>query len=310
MKNRLLFVLFAVSALAAVSCSTPAEIAEYCLQNNEFEKAALVCSNAIGETGASDPWLYANRAQAYWRLNRLTDAENDLKKAKELGLPAYVAHMLSAQMAMFVCDYDAAEKEAAEAEKLKPASPLPRTMKNSAAVRGSMVKKSFQSLSEQFEKEKDIHAKAILAAKLAKLEYYNLNRPADAVARLEKALAAMPGEFAVSDALAWFRATSWDPKLRDAKKAYALALANAASKTADPVALDTLAAAAAATGNFPEAVARLENAVKNIPALPPKRQDFFPYLKLDFSAKLQLFQSRAAYVERRGSVRLLWIVTD
>src|SRR5258706_6698263 len=62
--------------------------------------------------------------------------------------------------------------------------------------------------------------------------------------------------------LAWIRATSWDPALRDASEAVALAeRAAAATERRSVSTLDALAAAYAAAGGYDEAVAAAPAAV-------------------------------------------------
>ena len=87
-------------------------------------------------------------------------------------------------------------------------------------------------------------------------------RFAEAVAQLQKVLELDPKHIPAQNNLAWLLATCPDGALRDGKKAVALAQqAVQLSGGNAPEILDTLAAAYAEDGNFPEAVATAQRAV-------------------------------------------------
>ena len=80
-----------------------------------------------------------------------------------------------------------------------------------------------------------------------------LYRPA--IADFEKALSLAPDMPEARNGLAWLFATATDPRARNGQRAVALALkACEQTKWQDPSILDTLAAAYAETGDFPDAV--------------------------------------------------------
>jgi protein O-mannosyl-transferase len=85
---------------------------------------------------------------------------------------------------------------------------------------------------------------------------------AAAVALFQAALQLHPDDVEVQNSLAWIRATSVQPSLRDGNQALQLAMrANLLTRERNPIVLGTLAAACAETGDFARAV---ENARKAI----------------------------------------------
>jgi Tfp pilus assembly protein PilF len=87
-------------------------------------------------------------------------------------------------------------------------------------------------------------------------------RTAEAMAQFQKALEPDSDNIQALDNLAWLLAAAPDPKLRDGVQA--LALAQQAAQLAgseNPLVLQTLAAAEAATGNYPEAAATAQRAL-------------------------------------------------
>jgi tetratricopeptide (TPR) repeat protein len=81
-----------------------------------------------------------------------------------------------------------------------------------------------------------------------------------AAADLRAALAAAPTDAIAANALAWILATSHDPELRDAAQAVVAAELAQRARPDDADFLDTLGAAYAAAGRFPEAVTAAERA--------------------------------------------------
>ncbi|MCB1056041.1 MAG: tetratricopeptide repeat protein [Acidobacteria bacterium] len=85
----------------------------------------------------------------------------------------------------------------------------------------------------------------------------------DALPHYEQAVALEPRSSTLAASLAWLYATNPDDTVRDAAKAVQLAeTADKLSGGGDPVALDTLAAAYAEAGRFPDAVRAAEKAVE------------------------------------------------
>jgi Tfp pilus assembly protein PilF len=90
-----------------------------------------------------------------------------------------------------------------------------------------------------------------------------LGRLADAADRLRIAVGIDAGNAQALSGLAWIRATSWDPALRDAIEAVTLAeRAAAATGRRSISALDALAAAYASAGRYDEAVAAARSGIE------------------------------------------------
>ncbi|MDJ0867226.1 MAG: hypothetical protein QNK03_14035 [Myxococcota bacterium] len=115
---------------------------------------------------------------------------------------------------------------------------------------------------------------------------------AESIAAYEQALAMRPGWAEVSNNLAWLRATSPDPFLRDPQQALALARASAqATGFGQAWALDTLAAAHAAALQFPAAVRVGERAVTLA------RADGDEALAEEIASRVALYRSGSDYSE-------------
>jgi len=117
-------------------------------------------------------------------------------------------------------------------------------------------------------------------------------RTAEAVREFESALQLRPDLLTVSNNLAWVLATSPEAGLRDPAGAIA-AGENAARLTeqSDPAVLDTLAAAYASAGRFPDAVHTLERAIEI-----SRAQGDEASIR-EFVGRLALYRTRRAYLE-------------
>lgn len=120
------------------------------------------------------------------------------------------------------------------------------------------------------------------------LALHEAGRDAEAVRILSRALAAAPEDAALLNFMAWMRATSPEPGVRDAGEAVRLAeRANAAASHADPQYLDTLAAAYAEHGRFDDAVRTARRAL----ALAPGDSN----LARDVERRLALYERALPY---------------
>lgn len=82
-----------------------------------------------------------------------------------------------------------------------------------------------------------------------------------AIADEERALALDPASVDANNGLAWLLATAPEPRWRDGARAVALAEKAVAARPSDPGFLDTLAAAYAEAGRFPDAIETQQKAV-------------------------------------------------
>ncbi len=94
---------------------------------------------------------------------------------------------------------------------------------------------------------------------------FRLGRPAEAMKELELAVSSDPGDVQAKNTLAWVLATFRDPAYRDGERAVRLA-EELAEKTGrrDANVLDTLAAAYAEVGRYPDAVKVAEEALGHV----------------------------------------------
>ncbi len=83
----------------------------------------------------------------------------------------------------------------------------------------------------------------------------------EAMVHFQKVLEIKPDDAVALNSMAWFRATHPDPKFRDGAQALILARRAAELTGNDPQILDTLAAAYAEAGRFPEAIATAGEAI-------------------------------------------------
>jgi tetratricopeptide (TPR) repeat protein len=115
-----------------------------------------------------------------------------------------------------------------------------------------------------------------------------LGRPGDAVPRLRAAIARDAGNAQALSGLAWIRATSWDPALRDAAEAVTLA-ERAATERRSVSTLDALAAAYASAGRFEDAVTAARSGIELASAAGQTG------VAEQFRQRLALYQQRQPY---------------
>jgi tetratricopeptide (TPR) repeat protein len=129
--------------------------------------------------------------------------------------------------------------------------------------------------------------------------YVNRARALNAIGQNEKAVADYEAAVAIGaddpatcNALAWALAANPEPRLRNGAKAVSLARkACELTKWADPIFLDTLAAAYAETSNFAEAIHWQEKALALFPSSDPHAAGM--------RERLTLYQNRTAYRDKR-----------
>jgi protein O-mannosyl-transferase len=119
------------------------------------------------------------------------------------------------------------------------------------------------------------------------------SRFAEAGVQFQKVLQLDPGHVAAQNNLAWLLATCPDRALRDGSKAVVLAKQAAQlSKGNTPEILDTLAAAYAEAGNFPEAAETAQKALEL--SIAQNKKDLTELIR----TQLKLFESRVPYHEQ------------
>ncbi len=135
----------------------------------------------------------------------------------------------------------------------------------------------------------DVNACAELAALLVEQD-----KPAEAIELLERAHRVDPGDARVTNRLAWLLATTPDEQLRNSARAIQLATELIARLgTGDAKALDTLAAAQAANGDFAAATTTAESAVQ----IAKQRGD--EPLASAIASRRELYRNGRPFVERQ-----------
>lgn len=118
----------------------------------------------------------------------------------------------------------------------------------------------WQLAAASFETATDLAPSLVQAHSNLGIALEHLGRPADAAVAYEDALSLRPDLSDAANNLAWILATSRDPALRDGLRAVSLAKVAVATVTTAST-LDTLAAAYAEAGSFPDAIATAERAL-------------------------------------------------
>ncbi len=118
----------------------------------------------------------------------------------------------------------------------------------------------------------------------------------EAVAKLRELRDAVPQHVVVCNALAWLLATSPEAEVRDPQEALALAESNVAAVGADPLALDTLAAAQAASGDC----ARSAETARQALAAAERSGQFGPEELARMKSRFRLYDSGKPYVAGKG----------
>jgi tetratricopeptide (TPR) repeat protein len=116
-------------------------------------------------------------------------------------------------------------------------------------------------------------------------------RSAEAIAHWRSVLQAKPHWADALNNLAWLLATSPDPKLRDGAEAVRLAQRSCALAGSGAPFLDTLAAAYAETGRFPEAVATIQHAITLAETASPTNS------LAKFRSRLELYRQQRPFHE-------------
>jgi spermidine synthase len=120
-----------------------------------------------------------------------------------------------------------------------------------------------------------------------------LGRASEARDAYREALRLDPDLVGAANNLAWMLAVSADPAVRDPEAAVRLAESALARRPGDAGVLDTLAAAQAAAGRFPEAIAAAGEAIERT------QQAGQTALAQEMMARRRLYREGKPYVERR-----------
>ncbi len=267
--NKMLFTFSALPVfLLFCSCANPSgkELASRYNAEGNYDAAAHAATEGL-RNGEKDPWLYLQRAQAYFAQGKqkeaLADADTAVKEAPELAGAKLIRGMLREQSG----DYDGAIADYQGALKLK------FDMKNPDLARTRTI------------------------CALAKLLYYRKDQKQAALSMLEDQYKLNTRDVRVLDTYAWLLAHSG----RNSAKALSLAEGAAEFYPSAPT-LETLAYAQAVNGKWQEAVRTQENAIRYAAGLPQGE----PYDTYRATLGNALRFYRAARLPQ-PTERLLWI---
>lgn len=119
------------------------------------------------------------------------------------------------------------------------------------------------------------------------------DRPRQALHHYQLAFHERPQSAAIANSIAWLMATSPDDELRNGQEAARLAQQACQSKSQSAAYLDTLAAAYAEIGDFPQAIRTAESALKHA------RQDQKPQLERQIEQRIKLYRSGQPFRDRQ-----------
>ncbi len=229
------------------------------LEQRQALDEAISHYRAALESGAFSAHVHANFADALRRSGRRGEAMKHLRLAVQVDPTLPAAHVNLGNALLDEGDLDGAIGSYREATRLAPHDHIAWFNLGMALRKAGRLGDAAAAFETATRERSDI-AEGFYMLGLTELE---LGRPSDAARRLEQAVALRGDWPAALDRLAWIRATSWDASLRDAREAVALAQRSVGlSMRQNARYLDTLAAALAANGEFAEATATIEEALR------------------------------------------------
>jgi tetratricopeptide (TPR) repeat protein len=235
--------------------------------------------------GLTDPGVFINRGVARQRLGNLKAAVEDFTRAIEIDPDSARAHDNRAGALSELGQYDASLADSDAAVRLSPR--FAEAYNNRGVTR--RMQGDYQQALADYSQAIELYEGYAAAFANRGYAHKQLGDLAQAVSDYEQAIELDPQAPAAYNDLAWLLATTANDSVRDADRAGELA-ARACELTRDRNAdyLDTLAAALAARGDFPAAVARAEAALALAPvnARPP------------IQARLALYRSQMEYREQ------------
>lgn len=216
------------------ACSTPSgkDLASRYNAEGNYDAAARAATEGL-QKGETDPWLYLQRAQAYYAQGKhkdaLADADTAVDKEPELAAARLIRGMLREQTG----DYDGAIADYQSALKLK------LEMKNPDLARTRTI------------------------CALARLLYYKKNQKQPALSLLDDQYKLNTRDVRVLDTYSWLLAHAG----KDTDKALVMA-ESAAEFFPSAVTLETLAYAQAVNAKWQDAVRTQENAIRHAAGFP------------------------------------------
>jgi tetratricopeptide (TPR) repeat protein len=225
----------------------------------EKNAAALSDFNKSIELGNKSPAIYINRGNALQKQGELPRAISDFTEAIKLNPDLGRAYDNRSVALADMEQYAESLADSNMAIKLDPAYP---EAYNNRGVTLTHLKKYPEAVAD-FDKALELFPKYADAFANRAIARNESGQIAAAVKDYEAALAVIPDSPSFENELAWILATTPDAKVRDPKRAVALAeKSTKAIERGEARFLDCLAAAYAASGRYDEAVKTAQEAVK------------------------------------------------
>jgi tetratricopeptide (TPR) repeat protein len=246
-----------------------------------YDSAIADFSRAI-EAGLDDASVYINRGVARQRRGDVAGAVEDYTLAIERDATSARAYDNRANALAELGELDASIADSNEALRISPK--FPEAFNNRGVT--WRLKGDFEQAIADYTQAIEFYPQYAAAYANRGYARKELGRLSEAVADYTQAIALDPQSWQAHNDLAWLLATTGDEELYDPERALELAqTACTLTRMRNPNCLDTLAAAQAATGDFPSAVRSAESALRSAPE----------NAKAEIRQRLELYTQGQAY---------------
>lgn len=254
------------------------------MQRDELPEARADFEKAI-QSGTKDGAVYINLGNVLQRQGQMQEALLHYSKGIELVPDAAFPYIERSSVLMEMQQYPEAAADLETALKLEPKSPEAfnnRGVLHRLQGRYEAAIQDYSKAIELFGKYPSAHANRGYAQR-------QLGRYDEALKDLNKALEFDPISAEIANDVAWLLATCPEEKIRNPKRALTLAeQAAAGTNREDGQLMDTLAAAYAANGQFPEAVKAGEAALELLKGDP---------VLVEVHARVELYRQQKPFIE-------------
>jgi tetratricopeptide (TPR) repeat protein len=254
------------------------------MQLDKLEEARADFEKAI-QLGTKDGAVYINLGNVLQRQGQTQEALLHYSKGIELVPDAAFPYIERSSVLMEMQQYPEAAADLEKALKLEPKSP--EAFNNRGVLH--RLQGQYDAAIQDYSKAIELFGKYPSAHANRGFAHRQLGRYAEALKDFNKALEFDPISAEIANDAAWLLATCPDEKIRDPQRALKLAeQAAAGTNREDGQSLDTLAAAYAANGQFPEAVKAGEAAIERLKGDPAL---------VEIHARVELYRQQKPFTE-------------